>query len=74
MYERLKANERNIISCLLTFSAKFTLNFANSKKRDLPLNRIVSKRSVLGAEKVNKHNSISDNRISNFNSVNSTVF
>ena len=49
-----KQTERNIISCLLTFSAKFTLNFANSKKRDLPLNRIVSKRSVLGAEKVNE--------------------
>ena len=50
----LKQTERNKNDCLLTFSAKFTLNFANSKKRDLLLNRIVSKRSVLGADKVNE--------------------
>ena len=49
-----KQTERNKNYCLLTFSAKFTFNFANSKKCDLPLNRIVAKRWVPGAEKVNE--------------------
>ena len=50
----LEQTERIKNDCLSTFSAKFTLNFANSKKRDLLLNSIVSKRSVLGADKVNE--------------------